>query len=130
MNSTSAAQFYSEHLLLITALAGLSLGYFVSNEVTVIGASWVWLPAILVLSVRLLTWRASASLLLHVGIFQHFFAANCQIQNWRDPSFQSNCVDKMLLTPLVIGSIAYSAGAVIYRMLRIGRPESRILQNS
>jgi|SRR5579862_1916787 len=108
-------QFYSDHLFLLVAANGLWLAYAVCDTFTNKSATWVWIPVLLAFVVRVAIWRSTGSVLFHAGVVEHFFTADCQIQNWRDPDFVSRCADKLFLMQLVIGSFGYSAGAAIQR---------------
>lgn len=46
------------------------------------------------------------------------------MQNWTEPAFASRCSDKLFLTPLVVGTLAYSAGALIHRASQHRAPEA------
>ena len=113
VQASTPQQFYSQHLVLIASLPGLFVGYLVSRGLTGVGASWIWVPLAIAFAVRVLAWRASESVLVHTGTFEHFFMVSCQIQNWRGPAFESHCLDKMLMTPLFMGGVAYSIGAIM-----------------
>jgi hypothetical protein len=114
-SAASPQQFYSDHLLALAVITGLWLAYSVCDAFTSMGALWVWIPSTLVFVARILSWRAGGSVLFHSGIIQHFFAAGCQIQDYREPAFALRCSDKLFLTPFVVGSLAYSAGSAIHR---------------
>jgi hypothetical protein len=118
---TSAAnpqQFYSDHLFSMAAITGLWLAYLLGDTLPSKCALWVWIPSALGFVARILSWRAAGSVLFHSAIIEHFFATDCQIQNWREPAFSSSCADKLFLTPVVVGSLAYSAGAAIHRAVQ------------
>ncbi|MBZ5719263.1 MAG: hypothetical protein LAO03_02675 [Acidobacteriia bacterium] len=113
-------QFYSDHLIFLVVVVGALLSFAMSGTFTGRSALWVWIPAAIVFLSRLLDWRATGSALIGSGSFvEHFFTANCQIQNWREGGFVARCSDKLYVTQLFAGSVAYSAGAairsVIYR---------------
>jgi hypothetical protein len=111
-------QLLSEHLIFLAVVVGASLAYSVSGKFTGTSALWVWIPATTVFVLRVLDWRANGSVLVGSGSFiEHFFTANCQIQNWREGGFESRCFDRLYLTPLFAGSLAYSAGAAIHRVV-------------
>jgi len=115
-------QFLSEHLVFLVVVVGTSLGYSVSGKFTRKSALWIWIPATLVFVLRILDWRATGSVLVGSGSFvEHFFTANCQIQNWHEGGFESRCFDRLYVTPLFVGSLAYSAGAAIHRIIHYGR---------
>jgi hypothetical protein len=116
-SATNPQQFYSEHLLTL-AITGLWLGYFTYETFPSMCALWIWIPLTLGFVVRVLSWRADGSVLFHSGIIEHFFVADCQIQNWHEPAFSSRCSDKLFVSPLIVGSLAYSAGAAICRARR------------
>jgi len=68
---------------------------------------------------RVLDWRASGSVLIGSGSFvEHFFTVDCQLESWREGGFASRCSDKLFLTPLFIGSLSYSFGAAIRRVIQ------------
>jgi len=117
-------QFLSDYLIFLVVVAGASLAYVVSGTYTSRAAAlWVWIPATTVFVLRVLQWRATGSVLVGSGSFiEHFFTANCQFNNWREGGFDSRCPDKLFLTPLFIGSLSYSAGAAIHRVIRYWRP--------
>jgi len=93
----------------------------VSRKFTGRSALWIWIPAALVFVIRVLDWRETGSVLVGPGSFiEHFFTANCQIQNWREGGFESRCFDRLYVTQLLIGSLAYSAGAAIHRVIHYG----------
>ena len=117
----SPQAFYSDHLLLAATLVGLLLAYTVCDMLTDRGAVWVWVPFTLVFLVRVLTWKESV--LFHSSILDHFFTNDCQIQDWRDPTFASRCADKLFLTQVFVGALAYSCGALVHRFMR--RPTLR-----
>jgi len=79
-------------------------------------AQWVWVPATMAFLFRVIDWRTTGSVLTGPGsLVEHFFTANCQIQNYSEAGFATRCFDKLFVTPLWIGTLAYSAGAVIHR---------------
>jgi hypothetical protein len=110
-------QFYSEHLFLFLAVAGMCLAYLVCDTFTDRLATWVWTPAVLLLGLRIAIWWSSGSVLYHPSVIEHFFTANCQFESWRYGNFAERCGDKLLLMQLVIGPIGYSAGAAIHHMV-------------
>jgi hypothetical protein len=120
-SSTNPQQFCSEHLFLFLLLTGIWLAYLVCDTFTSRSALWVWVPAVLLLGIRIAMWRLSGSVLYHSSVVEHFFAANCQFQSWRETTFAQRCGDKLLLMQLVIAPFGYSAGAAIYHMLRAKR---------
>ena len=120
-SSTNPQQFCSEHLFLFLVLTGMWLAYLVCDTFTSRLAIWVWVPAVLLLGVRIAMWWSSGSVLYHSSIVEHFFTANCQFQSWRDATFAERCGDKLLLMQLVIAPFGYSAGAAIYHLLKAKR---------
>ena len=115
----SPQQFYSDYLLFLVVVVGALLAYVVGDKFMAGPAIWVWIPFAAVFLLRLLYWRAAGSVLVGSGSFlDHFFTADCQIQNWREGGFDSRCADKLFLTPLFIGSLSYSAGAAIHRVIQ------------
>ena len=124
LNSFSTPQqLLSDHLIFLVVVAGALLGYAISGTLTSRSALWVWIPVTVVFVLRVLDWRASGSALVGSGSFiEHFFTANCQIQNWREGGFASRCFDRLYVTPLFVGVLAYSAGAAIRRVLQYWRP--------
>ena len=64
------------------------------------------------------------SILFHGGIAGHFFTAPCQITQYAEPDFAFRCADKLFLTQLFVGTLAYSCGGFIYRIVtcRTSRP--------
>ena len=107
-------QFYSDHLIFLAVVVGALLSYAISGTFTGRSALWVWIPATIFVLFRVLDWRATESAIIGSGSFvEHFFTANCQIQNWREGGFATRCSDKLYVTPLLAGSVAYSAGAAI-----------------
>ena len=116
-------QFYSEHGIFLAAITGVLLSYSTSGIFTSKSAMWVWIPVTAVFVFRVLDWHASGSVLVGSGsLVEHFFTANCEIQNWRDATFDTRCPDKLFLTPLFLGSVAYSVGAAIHRVTHCWRP--------
>jgi hypothetical protein len=116
-------QFLSDHLIFLVVVAGALLAYVVSGTFASRPALWVWIPAIIVFVLRVLDWRASGSALVGSGsVIEHFFTANCQIQNWREGGFASRCFDRLYVTQLFVGALAYSAGAAIHRIIQYWRP--------
>jgi hypothetical protein len=113
IHSANPQEFYSDHVLSATVVTGLCLSYFVCGALTSKPALWVWIPSALGFVTRVLSWRATGSVLFHSGIVEHFFTVNCQIQDFREPTFGTRCGDKLFLTPMFIGALAYSAGAAI-----------------
>jgi hypothetical protein len=109
---TSPQMFYSEHFIFVAALVGACLAYTVSEVLTDRGAVWVWVPFTLLFMVRVLTWKESFG--VHSSTFGHFFTQDCQIQSWPETDFAERCGDKLFLTQLFIGSMAYSIGALIH----------------
>jgi hypothetical protein len=126
-SSTNPQQFYSEHLFLFLALTGMWLAYLVCGTFTSRLAIWVWIPAILLLGIRIVMWWSSGSVLYHSSVVGHFFTANCQFESWRDANFAERCGDKLLLMQLVIAPLGYSAGAAIYHLLKAKRPGQMIV---
>ncbi|MGO9862592.1 MAG: hypothetical protein ACLPLR_03175 [Terriglobales bacterium] len=117
-------QFYSDYLLFVVVVVGALLAYVVSDQVMAGPAIWVWIPFTAVFLLRLLYWRAAGSVLVGPGsLFEHFFTADCQIQNWREIGFGSGCSDKLFLTPLFIGGLSYSAGAAVHRVKQARWPK-------
>jgi hypothetical protein len=108
-------QFYSDYFLSVAAITGLWLAYSVCDTFTSRGAMWIWIPSTLGFIIRILVWRAAGSVFFHSGMIEHFFTADCQAPSWQEPDFASRCADRLFLTPLAVGSLAYSAGAVIRR---------------
>lgn len=121
ISSASPQQFFSEHLFLFLALASMWLGYQVCDTFTSRLAVWVWVPAILLLAIRIAIWRASESVLAHASVVEHFFTASCQLQNFQNANFAESCADKLLLMQLVIAPVGYSVGAAIYHVLKTKR---------
>lgn len=116
-------QFLSDHLIFLVVVAGVLLAYVVSGTFTSRSALWVWIPATIVFVLRVFDWRASGSALIGSGSFvEHFFTATCQIQNWREGGFASRCFDRLYVTQLFVGALAYSAGAAIHRVIYHWRP--------
>ena len=119
----TSQQFLSDHLIFLVVIAGALLAYAVSGTFTSRSALWVWVPATIVFVLRVLDWRASGSALVGSGSFiEHFFTANCQIQNWREGGFASTCFDRLYVTQLFVGALAYSAGAAIHRIIQYWHP--------
>jgi hypothetical protein len=115
-------RFYSDYLLFLVVVVGALLAYTVSDKLIDGPAIWVWIPFTAVFLLRVLYWRAAGSVLVGSGSFlEHFFTADCQIQNWREGGFDSRCPDKLFLTPLFMGSLSYSAGAAIHRISQHSR---------
>lgn len=111
-------QFYSDHLIFLVVVVGALFSYAMSGTFTGRSALWVWIPATIVFLFRVLDWRATGSALIGSGSFvEHFFTTNCQIQNWREGGFVARCSDKLYVTQLFAGSVAYSAGAAIRRVI-------------
>lgn len=122
-SANTPSQFISDHLIFLVILVGALLAYAVVGTVTGRSALWVWIPAAVVFVLRVLDWRAAGSALVGSGSFmEHFFTANCQFNNWREGGFDSRCLDRLFLTPLFIGSLSYSAGASIHRVVHYWRP--------
>jgi hypothetical protein len=118
-------EFYSEHAISLAAAAGGLFSYYTSGFFTSRSALWVWVPVSAVFLFRVLDWHTSGSVLLGRGsVVEHFFTTNCQIQNWRDEAFDIRCPDRLFLTPLVIGTVAYSVGAAIRRAIPEGPTRS------
>lgn len=116
-------QFLSDHLIFLVVVAGALLAYMVSGTFTSRSALWVWIPVTIAFVLRVLDWRASGSALVGAGsIIEHFFTANCQIQNWSEGGFASRCFDRLYVTQLFVGALAYSAGAGIHRVIQHWRP--------
>jgi hypothetical protein len=120
----SPQQFYSDYSLAMAVLVGLGLAYEVCETFTAKGAVWVWLPFTLIFLARILIWEKSGSVLFHAGLVNHFFTVPCQIAEYAEPDFASRCADKLFLTQSFVGSLAYSCGALIYKMVarRPSRP--------
>lgn len=110
-------QFYSNHLFLTFALTGLVLAYVVCDVMTSRSARWIWIPAVFAFGLRIAMWSSTGA--FRPAIVEHFFTADCQIGAWRDTGFGFRCADKLFLTSLVIGTLAYSAGAVIERAVKL-----------
>jgi len=119
LSAKSPQQFISDHLLLLVAATGLSLAYLVCDTFTSRSAVWVWIPALLVFAVRVSTWRSTGSVLFHSSVVEHFITVNCQIQSWRDVGFAERCSDKLFLMQVVVGTFGYSAGAVLYYIVKL-----------
>jgi len=119
--ATSPQQFYSDHLLLLASVSGLLLGYWVCETFTSRSAIWVWIPAVLALGVRIAVWRSTGSVLFHASVIEHFVTADCQIQSWREAGFTTFCSDKLLLMPVIVGSLGYSVGAAVQRIVVLRR---------
>ena len=120
-SATGPQRFYSDHLFLLVAVTGLWLAYVVCDTFTSRSAVWVWIPALLFFTVRVAIWRSTRSVFFHSSVVEHFFTADCQIENWRDADFASRCGDKLFLMQLVIGPFWYSAGAAIQRIVKSKR---------
>jgi hypothetical protein len=120
-SGTTPQQFYSDHLFIFVFVTGLWLAYLVCDTLTDKSAAWVWIPALLAFSLRVVMWRSEGNVLVHSSVVEHFFTADCQIQTWRDPEFASRCADKLFLMQVVIGAFGYSAGAVIQRIVALRR---------
>jgi hypothetical protein len=119
----SPQQFVSDHLLFLVVIVGVLLAYALSATFTCRSALWVWIPATIVFVLRVIDWRATGSVLVGSGSFlEHFFTANCQFNNWREAGFDSRCPDKLLLAPLFLGGLSYSAGAAIHRIIHYWHP--------
>lgn len=121
LSAASPQQFYSDHLFLLAAATGVWLAYLVCDTFTGRCAAWVWIPALLAFAARVAIWQSTGSVLFHSSVVEHFFTANCQVQTWSDPGFVSRCSDKLFLMQLVVGTFGYSAGAVIQRVVELGR---------
>jgi len=122
-SASTAQHFFSNHVVFLAFVAGASLAYSVSGTFTSKSALWVWIPATAVFVLRVLHWRESGTVFFGSGSFvEHFFTANCQIQNWREGGFEARCFDRLYVTQLFAGSLAYSAGAAIYRIIHYRRP--------
>jgi hypothetical protein len=123
-SATGPQRFYSDYLFLLIAANGLWLAYVVCDAFNSRSAVWVWIPALLAFAVRVAIWRSTGSVLFHSSVAEHFFTADCQIQNWRNADFTSCCGDKLFLMQLVIGPFGYSAGAAIQRIVERKRRSS------
>ncbi len=122
--ATDPQRFYSDYLFLLVAASGLWLAYVVCDTFTNRSAVWVWLPALLAFALRVAVWRSTGSVFFHSSVVEHFFTADCQIQNWRNANFASRCGDKLFLMQIVIGPFGYSAGAAIQRIVERRRRSS------
>jgi hypothetical protein len=121
-SANTPQQFFSDHLTFLVVVAGASLAYGLGGTFPSKSALWVWIPATVVFVLRVLDWRASGSVLVRSGSFiQHFFTADCQFQNWREGGFDLRCFDRLYVTQLFVGALAYSAGAAIYRVVPFRR---------
>lgn len=121
-SDSTPQRFYSNHLMLLVIIAGALLAYGMSDKFKSRSAEWVWVPFAIGFILRVLYWRVSGSILIGPGSFvEHFFAADCQISNWREGGFGDRCSDKLFLTPLFIGALSYSAGAALHRVIHPGR---------
>lgn len=114
VSPTSPQRFFSDHLFVLVAATGLWLAYLVSDTFSSRSAVWVCIPALLLLAVRITMWRSTGSVLFHVGVVEHFFTADCQIEAWRDVGFAERCGDKLFLMQVVVGTLGYSIGAAIH----------------
>jgi len=123
-SATSPQQFFSDHLLFFAGATGLWLSYLVCDTFTSRSAVWVWIPALLAFGLRVAIWRSTGSALFHDSVVEHFFTVDCQIEAWHDAEFPSRCADKLFLMQLVVGTFAYSAGAVIQRIVEMRRHRS------
>jgi hypothetical protein len=117
-SAASPQQFYSDHLFLFAAATGLWLAYFVCDTFTSRSAAWVWIPALIAFALRIAMWRSTESVLPHSSVVGRFLTADCQIQNWRDVGFAERCSDKLFLMQLVVGTLGYSAGWAIHRVVK------------
>jgi len=120
-SATNPQQFYSDHLFLLVFITGLWVAYLVCDTFKSKSAVWVWIPAFIAFALRVVMWRSTGSVLFHSSVVEHFFTADCQIQNWRDTDFASHCSDKLFLMQVVIGMFGYSAGATVQRIVQSGR---------
>ncbi len=120
----SPQKFYSDYFLPMAVVIALALAYQVCETFTAKCAVWVWVPFTLIFIARVVAWMASGSVLFRSGLVSHFFAADCQVAQWAEPNFTSRCSDKLFLTQLFIGTLAYSCGASIYNVIarRASRP--------
>jgi hypothetical protein len=64
-------------------------------------------------------WWSTGSVLFHSSVVEHFFTANCQIQAWHEIGFVERCSDKLFLMQAVVGTFGYSAGAVLYYIVKM-----------
>lgn len=119
--AVSPQQFYSDHLLLLVFIAGLCVAYLVCDTFTSRSARWIWIPALLAFTVRVLVWRSTGSVLFRSSVIEHFFTSDCQINYWRNTNFAPDCADKLLFMQLIIGPIGYSVGAAIQRIVEVRR---------
>ena len=113
-------------MLLLASVTGLLFGYWICGMITSRSAVWVWIPVVLAFGVRVIFWLSTGSVLFHASVIEHFITADCQAQSWREMSFVTSCTDKVLLTPLIFGALAYSAGAAVQRFAALRRHSKAI----
>jgi hypothetical protein len=120
-------QFYSDHILLLTSLIGVSLAYWVCATLSSRSAVWVWVPAVIAFAIRVAAWFSTGSVLFRGSVVEHFITADCQVEDWRNAGFSAHCSDKLLLMPLILAPIAYSVGAALQRFLAQRRRSDALL---
>jgi hypothetical protein len=129
-STSSLQQFFSDHLIFLAVVVGATLAYSVSGTFTSKSALWVWIPAATVFVLRALHWRANGSALFGSGSFvEHFFTASCQIQNWREGGFESRCFDRLYVTQLFAGSLAFGRGCDSSRHPLLASIQTRTYDN-
>ncbi|MGO9088434.1 MAG: hypothetical protein ACLQBK_24775 [Candidatus Sulfotelmatobacter sp.] len=119
LSAKGPQQFYSDHLFLLVAVTGLWLAYLVCDTFSSRAAAWLWIAGLLAFALRVSIWRSTGSVLFHSSVVEHFFTANCQIQTWHDVGFAERCSDKLFLMQAVVGTFGYSAGAVLYYIVKL-----------
>lgn len=117
-HSPTPQQFYSDHLFSLIGCTGVLLAYLVCSIFGNREAMWVWVPSTALFLFRLIMWRGTGAGSSSVGVVEHFFAANCNFEAWRQADFQIRCSDKLFLTTQLIGGLAYSVGAGVQRLAR------------
>jgi hypothetical protein len=119
LSAKGPQQFYSDHLLPLVAVTGLWLAYLVCDTFTSRSAAWLWIAGLLAFALRAVMWWSTGSVLFHSSVVEHFFTADCQIQAWHDIGFTERCSDKLFLMQAVVGTFGYSAGAVLYYIVKV-----------
>jgi len=112
--SRGPTQFYYDHVLLLTSLIGALLAYWVCETLSSRSAVWVWIPAVIAFAIRIVVWLSTGSVptgsvLFRESVIQHFFTVDCPQAAY--------CPDQLMLTPWLLGPVAYSVGAALQRFV-------------
>ena len=114
-SGASPADWYLQHLVIVTIIPALVVGYVNVRGAHSVG-SWAWVVPALVLAFKFVTYTSPGSVLdaAHLSAFQYFFDIQQVMPTFRNPlaSDPGRVLAEMNVTAPFYAGVAYSLGAL------------------